>query len=35
MSTGLERGQQPPVEVSEDDLAALIDDRALARATII
>jgi len=31
MSTGLERGQQPPVEVSEDDLAALIDDRALAR----
>ncbi|PGF15164.1 NADH-quinone oxidoreductase subunit NuoD [Natrinema sp. CBA1119] len=31
MSTGLERGQQPPVEVSEDDLAALIGDRALAR----
>ncbi|WP_226041289.1 NADH-quinone oxidoreductase subunit D [Natrinema sp. DC36] len=31
MSTGLERGQQPPVEVSEDDLAALIGDRALTR----
>ncbi|PCR89675.1 NADH-quinone oxidoreductase subunit D [Natrinema ejinorense] len=31
MSTGLERGQQPPVEVSADDLTTLIGDRALAR----
>ncbi len=31
MSTGLERGQRPPVEVSEDELEALIGDRALAR----
>ncbi|MDF9745294.1 NADH-quinone oxidoreductase subunit D [Natrinema salsiterrestre] len=31
MSTGLERGQQPPVDVTEDELAALIGDRALAR----
>ncbi|QSW98310.1 NADH-quinone oxidoreductase subunit D [Haloterrigena alkaliphila] len=32
MSTGLERGRRrPPVEVSEDDLEALIGDRALAR----
>ncbi|ELY70263.1 NADH-quinone oxidoreductase subunit D [Natrinema versiforme] len=31
MSTGLERGGQPPIEVTEDDLEALIGDRALAR----
>ncbi|WP_222919720.1 NADH-quinone oxidoreductase subunit D [Natrinema sp. SYSU A 869] len=31
MSTGLERGQQPPVDVTEDELTALIGDRALAR----
>ncbi|MGQ3412242.1 NADH-quinone oxidoreductase subunit D [Natrinema sp. LN54] len=31
MSTGLERGGQPPIEVTEDDLEALLGDRALAR----
>ncbi|WP_254763609.1 NADH-quinone oxidoreductase subunit D [Natrinema marinum] len=31
MSTGLERDQGPPIEVSEDELEALIGDRALAR----
>ncbi|WP_408959013.1 NADH-quinone oxidoreductase subunit D [Natrinema sp. 74] len=31
MSTGLEREQRPPIEVSEDDLEAIIGDRALAR----
>ncbi|WP_137289887.1 NADH-quinone oxidoreductase subunit D [Natronorubrum halophilum] len=31
MSTGLTRRSQPPIEVSEDELEALIGDRALAR----
>ncbi|MDQ2051974.1 NADH-quinone oxidoreductase subunit D [Natronolimnohabitans sp. A-GB9] len=31
MSTGLERQRQPPVEVTEEELAAVIGDRALAR----
>ncbi|WP_254529022.1 NADH-quinone oxidoreductase subunit D [Natrinema gelatinilyticum] len=31
MSTGLERVQQPPIDVTEGDLEALLGDRALAR----